>query len=65
MTCLIQASEECKLKSVEALNQSDYNKLNSMGLIAVALTMAAATVQECLIAIDIVIAIQKVKRENE
>jgi hypothetical protein len=52
--CLLAAGEEGKIRMAEALRDRDFEKVNDLGMAAVAIMMAANTVRECQVALNMI-----------
>jgi hypothetical protein len=52
--CLLAAGEEGKIRMAEALRDRDFEKVNELGMAAVAIMMAATTVRECQVALNMI-----------
>lgn len=54
LKCLVAAGEEGKIRMSEAIRDKNYEKINELGMVAVAVMMAACTVRECTVALDMI-----------
>jgi hypothetical protein len=65
LRCVVNAAEEGKIRTLEALQDKDYQRVNELGMAAVAIMIAAATLDECRVALKMIKNAVKVSGEDK